>query len=427
MSTSTVNLLIRAKQLEVAELQQLNDRVRLSGILGHLVHTLQSERGASSIFLASSGERFADKRTKLIAESEQITGLLLGEFESELQNPTFSNARILSLMAWVQTGLEAMPELRASISSHKISGDESVAAFSRMISGLIALILELADAGVDAEISRLLVSLFYLIEGKEMAGQERATGALAFGAGICKDSLKQRVVHLIDAQERNFRIFLELAGQDINKLWREMESSGFTARLDGMRQMIRDAEDNTNLDTGLSDVWFENASERIGFMWRIQRKLVLTLQKHCETLISKNLRALNDSTRLLQNLGSSNVVTDEVVQRFFDPEIPVERLLVFQQGGQEHIKHAPRSVIDLLRQQSRHLANVEAELETARRAIRERKQIERTKGILMQQMQLNEDQAYRYLRNLAMEHNLRLAEVAEMVLQNNSLKGMSQS
>ena len=56
------------------------------------------------------------------------------------------------------------------------------------------------------------------------------------------------------------------------------------------------------------------------------------------------------------------------------------------------------------------------ELEQAKTTLVERKTIERAKGILMKQRGWTEEQAYQALRKMAMDRNLRVAEVANQVI-----------
>ena len=56
------------------------------------------------------------------------------------------------------------------------------------------------------------------------------------------------------------------------------------------------------------------------------------------------------------------------------------------------------------------------ELDQAQTNLAERKVIERAKGIVMKQRRCSEDEAYAMLRNLAMDRNQRLAQVAESVI-----------
>ena len=56
------------------------------------------------------------------------------------------------------------------------------------------------------------------------------------------------------------------------------------------------------------------------------------------------------------------------------------------------------------------------ELASTRAKLNERKLIEKAKGIVMQQRNVTEDQAYVALRKMAMDQNLALAEVARRVI-----------
>ncbi len=62
-------------------------------------------------------------------------------------------------------------------------------------------------------------------------------------------------------------------------------------------------------------------------------------------------------------------------------------------------------------------------LSDTRRQLAERKLVERAKGILMAKGGLSEEQAYRKLRGMAMDKKLRLAEVAQRVLDVEDLLG----
>jgi hypothetical protein len=266
----------------------------------------------------------------------------------------------------------------------------------------------------------MLVSLFNLIEGKELAGQERAVGALAFGAGLCDEPIQQRITHLIDAQERNFRIFLEFAEQPVTTSWHDMESMACVTELQQLRRLIRTAKPDTALDPNLSDTWFECCSERLTAMWAIQCDLVEAIQERCDTLISEAERELLDSEGLLKALREKPPARAGAIDRFFDPELPVEQSLSFRPAGQEG-PHRAHSLIELLQAQSLHLASMEGELASAKRALNERKVIERAKGILMARYNLTEDEAYKKMRTASMDQNRRLMEVAESVLALSSL------
>lgn len=56
------------------------------------------------------------------------------------------------------------------------------------------------------------------------------------------------------------------------------------------------------------------------------------------------------------------------------------------------------------------------ELQQTKSALQERKSVEKAKGIIMKSKRLSEDQAYKAMRKLAMNHNKRIGEIAEQII-----------
>jgi hypothetical protein len=415
MVLSVPDTVLLAKRHEIEALQRLASNARLAGVIGHLIHTLQIERGATSIFLASSGRRFAATRLEAVHNAEAVEQQLRGIFQAQLEQAAFASAKLLSLMAWVLLGLDALPDFRQRVSEQRLSAGEAVAAFSRLIAGLVSLIFEVADTAIDPNISVLLVALFNLVQGKELAGQERAVGALSFASGVCEGANQQRIVHLIDAQERNFQVFCEFAGEPVVAQWNALQNAPFVARLERLRRVLASARPGAALDPELCDSWFECCSERLAGAWSLQCELVDQLQARCATLIAEAERDLLDSEGLLAVLRANPPASAGLIDRFFDPAVPVEQALGFISRDSGDMNRG-QSIVDVLEAQSRRLASVENELAAARRALHERKTIERAKGILMARFNLTEDAAYKKLRTASMEQNRRLVEVAEAAL-----------
>lgn len=415
MKLSVHDIVLAAKQHEIEELRQLDSKAKLAGVIGHLVHSLQMERGASSIYLASEGKRFATIRSELITENELLESKLRKLFEVQLDNSAFGTARLFSLMAWVLLGLEALPKLRAQIESHKLKAEEAVLVFSQLIAGLISLIFEVADNALDPEISRSLVSLFHFIQGKEQAGQERALGALCFASGHCDASNQQRIAHLIEAQERSFKVFAEFAEKNTLRHWQDIQISPALIQVERLRRLLLTTRPGAQIDSNLSDPWFENCTDRLAGMWTLQCNMVHRLEERCEQLIAKAERNLSDSEGLLQALRQHPPANAENIERFFDPSLSFDPTLHFLPTN--GLNASPgHSMFTLLQEQSGRLASMEVELDKARRALNERKVIERAKGILMARLGLSEEAAYKMLQKTAMDQNMRILDIAEATL-----------
>lgn len=85
----------------------------------------------------------------------------------------------------------------------------------------------------------------------------------------------------------------------------------------------------------------------------------------------------------------------------------------------ERIKPVLNVALARFRQEQKLLA----ELHETRHKLAERKVIDRAKGILMSNQRLTEDQAYQKLRSMAMNKNLKLAEIAQRIIDVEDLLG----
>ena len=76
-----------------------------------------------------------------------------------------------------------------------------------------------------------------------------------------------------------------------------------------------------------------------------------------------------------------------------------------------------RPVIDAAVARFEEFKQLKAELQEANSKLSDRKVIERAKGLLMKQRGIEEDEAYSLLRNMAMQKNMRLATLADQVVE----------
>ncbi|HEY1180819.1 MAG TPA: nitrate- and nitrite sensing domain-containing protein [Rhodocyclaceae bacterium] len=415
MDTTISNILLAAKQHEIAVLGRLATKARLVGVIGHLIHALQTERGASSIYLASAGRRFGATRSDLIEASAGVERHLRAAIDEQLADGSFEDARQFYLMAWALLGVDSLPALRQQIGSRSLSPAQAVAAFSRLIAGLVSLLFEVAHAVLDPAISRSLVALFNFIQGKEHAGQERAVGALSFASGVSDASHQLRLLHLIDAQERCFHVFDEFASAAAREHIANTRAIDTSQRFDELRLELAETPSGKELDANLSREWFDCCTARLERMWDVQQFLVEELLKDCAARILTAKAELQDTAGLLQNLVDRPPASTFLVDRFFDPDMKIDVALKIL-PGQGMGAGLGDSVVEALLAQSERLATVENELEQARRALNERKSIERAKGLLMARRGLSEEAAYKLLRQTAMEQNKRMVDLADAML-----------
>jgi AmiR/NasT family two-component response regulator len=79
------------------------------------------------------------------------------------------------------------------------------------------------------------------------------------------------------------------------------------------------------------------------------------------------------------------------------------------------------AAIELAQLRQAEFEALEAEVGRAQQALEDRKLVERAKGLLMSGLQVSEQDAFRRLQKTARERNLRLAEVARRIVEQQSL------
>ncbi len=412
-SLSASTLVLRAKEREIEAVRHLASRGDLVDVIGQLIQALQRERGASSIYLASKGQRFADMHGTLVAETRPLEARLREVFAVDLELSQGSTSKTLSLMAWALLGLDALEALRNQIERQAMSAHDAVAAFSHLIAGLIELVFHVADAAGLPSVSRLLVAFLHLVQAQEEAGQERAVGALLYASGQGSEPHQQRVVHLIEAQERSLSVFAEFADPALRNRWEQQQLQPGMARLERLRRTLCTARPGAALDSNLSDTWFNVCTDRMNELWLLQVELVKRLRADCAARIIEAQQNLQDSKGLLRQLRDNPPPRTHAVDRFFDmaAEPATVQGRIHRPGDGESA-----SLLDLLQAQSTRMAGMEAELEKARRALNERKVIDRAKAMLMLRLGIGEDVAFRMLQKTSMDQNRRLLDVAEATL-----------
>lgn len=409
-----LRFMLAARRIELEGLESLAFTCDLVSAVSQLVHAIQRERGWSNLHLGSALEDHLDELQRLAEESQAIEEQVRACFEGMDLDAAASTdrARLFNRIAYVLHGFEELPGLRRRVRERRITAVEATSALTRLIGGLLAVVFEAADTAIDPAITRLLVALFNFMQGKELAGQERAIGVNGFAIGYFDESLRQRLEHLCQAQDRCLEVFCEFADAGALTLWRAQVSSETLMQLQRMRAMALRTHAGACVDPALSRVWFDIATRRIDALKDVENHLTRALQDGCRQSIQLARADLHNHRLLLRRLASLEGAGQSEQARLFSVyasglDAPPQDGLGPQLG---------RSVLDLLHAQTQRLVSTTDELEQARRALSERKIIERAKKRLMDEYRLSESDAYARLRQSAMERGQRLVDVAQAVV-----------
>lgn len=368
-----------ARQIQKQQLRQLAQSGALASRICHLVHMLQCERGASNIWLCSQGRLYdAECRASRALVDEQRLALLplLGD------DPPLTSSALCQRIAAALQGLEQLPDLRQRVQAQRIDAADAMEQFSATIRHLLSIVPQLNDTLDDPRIVQPLVALYSVMQGKELAGQERALGALGFTLGHFSDALRQRLVDRIDGQQPCFDTFLSLTTAALSDVFHTRCSATLEIeqlrRLACTRQPPQDQGENALR-------WFVLHTQRLEELRALEESLIDALMHTVATLLAEK-------------------------------DLPPISAAFLEPAGDALSLRLDSQLLPLVRQQARELEQLTAQLASLKASVDERKVIDSAKQVLMTHQNMTEEQAWQCLRKMAMDKNQRMVEIARAIL-----------
>ncbi|WP_312122382.1 nitrate- and nitrite sensing domain-containing protein [Pantoea vagans] len=386
-----------SRDSDIASLQRLLKTGELMAAVSELVHRLQRERGANNLWICSGGTLFSAERH---ARQQEVSAGLHHFYQvlpPATAQPGFS--RFCNLIAAALQALAGLPLLRQQISLHERDQAAAMAAFNQVIRTLLNLVFEAADTASDPDISRALIALFSFMQGKELAGQERAIGSAGFAARHFTPEQRSQMVALIAAQEQSFTTFREFADSATCESWQPLSQASRD-----IERLRRIACTGSQYDETGALEWFSLLSERLDQMKTLEDALTATLMQRCREAIEQAQQQA--ASPVVQ--GDSNFSLYVCGADWLPGASTLSSDGLAPQLG--------RSVLSLIGEQSQRLQQQADELASMRASLDERRVIDQAKHWLMQQQGFTEEAAWQALRKSAMNQNKRVLEIAQAVL-----------
>src|SRR5882762_3353814 len=279
----TARFLRSARLCRARDLKQLSVLSDLVKGISELIHALQKERGASSIYLGSNGAHFADRLVARVAESRSLEVRVRDHLEhmDEKLDPMSCSARFYTRVAFAFRALDSLPGTREQVAALALAPQDAVKAFTDVIALLLAVGFEAADTAADAETSRALIALVNFAQGKEYAGQERATAGAALSRGHFDAVDRRHLRHLEAAQERAFKVFWAFADPRHVTMFLELSSSPETVEFKQLRAGAFEQSPSAEPSSVTAAAWYEVTTRRIDAMRGIEDSLAVDLGRLC--------------------------------------------------------------------------------------------------------------------------------------------------
>jgi methyl-accepting chemotaxis protein len=228
----------------------------LASDLGRCIHELQKERGLSAGFVGSRGKAYGDELAGQRVKSDDGRARL----EHALVGPGAGFSRP-ETVSQIKERLSGLDQRRSTIDHLDITGPEVIAFYTDLIASLLLGASDLTRVSANPEVSALTSAYLHLLQGKEQAGQERATGNMALSSNTITPHIFSRLVELAAAQDTNFKAFERLAPATLGTALADVRRAG------GEVETMRGAFEHT-LSAGVfpsftPPQWFKATTARI--------------------------------------------------------------------------------------------------------------------------------------------------------------------
>lgn len=415
--SAAIRFLLASRQCEINSLRYLLSRGELIGLLSTLIHQLQRERGAVTLYLCQQGQQTEADLYTSAQQSLILRHTLLDYLDKTVtdNNEHSRDSRLYSALARAICVLDSLPETRCQVNQQHISLVEAVSIFNDTIRHLLSLVFVLSDTESDTEISRALIALFSFMQGKELAGQERAMGVRVFSYPQDHHqppATSAMMTALISRQEHCFATFLEFCDTKNTGKWQTLTPDGEFERL---RRIACTTPQGSHRRTDLSQHWFNLATTRIDDYRRLEDSLQSELMDICQRKLTACEQAFNQQQADIDALRGTSEETYGSYSVFLGT-CPTES---GEDGWLQSGEIPPRlghSLLSLLSQQSQRLDAQHQELESLRQVLSQRTMIDNAKKLVMTHRRISEDEAYKLLRQMAMDQNKKISEIAAAIL-----------
>ncbi|WP_193771264.1 methyl-accepting chemotaxis protein [Candidatus Magnetaquicoccus inordinatus] len=237
---------------------------------GGLVHELQKERGMTSGFIGSKGQKFKVELPK----QRELSNRFHGEWQNGVAGVGISRfgSRFTGRVEEAKKGLSQLAEWRSKADSLSVAAPEVLKYYTGTIEGLINVVREMTELAADAETAARTTAYVSLMLGKERAGLERATLTNTFAQDKFGPGILQRFASLAGEQAAFLNVFQSLATKEMQSYFKEQMGVAAVVEVERIRQIAFDKAGTGGFAVDPNG-WFAASTERINQLKKVEERL----------------------------------------------------------------------------------------------------------------------------------------------------------
>lgn len=228
---------------------------------GGLAHEMQKERGLSAGYITAKGGNF----TPLLEEQRRLTDAAYTKLVAMLDNGPLEGA-IGEAADAAMAEMGALADMRRQVSDLTWTVPDMAKAYTERIMALITTASMVADTADDVRTARIAGVYNALLMAKEMAGRERAAGAVGFAAGQFSHRQLHTLATLGAEQDALVALALSRAPAKDRPAIEAITTGEEAARTDALREVALESLTSGDVGGITAPEWFAASTARIDVM-----------------------------------------------------------------------------------------------------------------------------------------------------------------
>lgn len=265
-------ILLKQNYVANQEVESLARLTHLSITYSELVHELQIERSATSGFLGSQGEKFANE----LRQQRRKTDKKRQERKQFLSENTFKDRTITKLNQEVAGDLNQLNQIRSKVDTLNVDAKQINTYYNKLNATLLSISALVAEISHDADITKQTIDYYNFLQGKERAGIEYAILTHTFALDKFSDGKLVKFVALVTEQDTYMENFLIFATKENIAYYKDKIDHPAVKEVMRLRDIAKHNTSNFDVDPLY---WFQQDTLRIGQLEKVEHKISTYLLK----------------------------------------------------------------------------------------------------------------------------------------------------
>ena len=279
----------------VGEITQVEQLIKLTTQISALIHETQKERGKTSIYMSSHGQKFFEE----LQVQYQNTDRLIANVSSRLKvfNEQSERHYFSKSFADIVIEFERISLVRQQAISLDASVTVTIDYFSRLNKQLFKIISMLPNVSNNSNISQLSNAYLNLLKGKEKAGLERAIISSILSLDAVSLTQYLEAISLSAEQNVYFENFILATTTPYITLFEHINNSVATQRISVIRTYVYQQFFNNQQSTNQNVLPITYGGDSSALQWFAASTERINSLKNIEDSITDDLLTLAQQTR----------------------------------------------------------------------------------------------------------------------------------